>query len=436
MSIDLGAENRNYAVFLPAVQEGFAKYVITPGRDAPAGICPSDLNFLRADNKLWRYKNCLASAGILAYSNSGNAITQRDPSSSWVLGDSGGYQIGTGALKELRRWGADLKNPEVIKSKWNETNFINDMLRWVECNCDYAMTLDMPLWIRQNPNSKTPVRHLSDRELLDITVENLRYIQGNRGQFGSCKFLNVIQGLSDAAEDEWYSEVKKIRCDGWAFGGTEGWKGGLTRVLRRVLILRDDGEFDDGQDFLHVLGVSQTNWSIALTEIQRGVQRSANSKFQLTYDSSTPFLNANTYKNYFKPSAYDCHIGSWLRVIEGFPTSQASVKDRLDEPFCEGSPLSGVLRLRDVCVEFEPFQASVLTEFGGHALANHNVFMMIDGFNRASSLANDIGKAPAEFLDMIDIIQRAFVSEEWESILNSNRQFLEYISNYSVWRKL
>lgn len=434
MSVDAFADNTNYAVFLPAIQEGFARYVISEGRDAPSGYSPADLNFLDDNNRFWKYRSCLASAGAFVNSDKPNAITMRNPSSSWVLGDSGGFQIGTGKLKEIKEWGARFENEEEIKQLWAESQFINDMLRWVECNCDYAMTLDMPLWIRQNKYKKTPFYRLSDQELLEITIKNLKHIQVRRGSFGSCKLLNVIQGLDDETEDNWYREVRKFRFEGWALGGSEGWKGGLTRVLRRLLIMRDDGELEPGQDLLHVLGVSQANWSVALTEIQRGIQRTANPKFSITYDASTPFLNSEQFKKYFRPFEFSTDLTSWSRNIADFPRSQAKVRDILDDPFCQGSPLSSALRIRDVCKEFTLFGYNALNEFGRYALGNHNVFVLIDGFNKACKTANDDGVAPAAVLDMIDIIQRAFEAEEWAEIIEDKRQFLEYVSDYSLWR--
>lgn len=434
MTVDVFEGNKNYAVFLPAIQEGFARYVISEGRDAPRGYSPADLNFLDGNNRFWKYRSCLASAGAFVNSDRPNAITMRNPSSSWVLGDSGGFQVGTGKLKEIKEWGTRFESEEEIKQRWADSNFINEMLRWVECNCDYAMTLDMPLWIRQDKYKNTPFYKLSDQDLLEITVKNLKHIQGRRGTFGSCKLLNVIQGLDDETEDNWYREVRQFRFEGWALGGSEGWKGGLTRVLRRLLIMRGDGELGAGQDLLHVLGVSQAVWSVALTEIQRGIQRTANPQFSITYDASTPFKNSEEFKKYFRPFEFNTDLRSWNRNTADFPRSQAKVRDILDEPFCEGSPLSSALRIRDVCKEFTLFRYDALNEFGRFALGNHNVFMLIDGFNKGCKSANDDGVAPAAILDMVEIIQRAFETENWSEILEENRQFLEYVSDYTKWK--
>ena len=206
-------------------------------------------------------------------------------------------------------------------------------------------------------------------------------------------------------------------------------------------MLRDDKELQAGQDILHLLGVSQTNWTIALTEIQRGVQRTANPQFRITYDSATPFHNAGTYMNHFKPQLFGTTVQSWLRILEEFDSSQTGMSKSLDDAFCEGSPLSGVLCIRDAFKDLSGFkrdgkyEQDALSKFGLNALANHNAFMVIDGFNKACRLANDEGHAPTEFLDVIDIIQRAFQVENWAELIEEKRQFLEYVSNFTAWKK-
>jgi len=433
MTINLGNKNKNYAIFLPAIQQSFAEYIVSNDEYAPKNIKPVDLNFLDEANKFWTYPWCLASAGIFVNAKKNNAIISRKSQSSWVLGDSGGYQVGTGKLKEISNWSNINKDVEKIKALWKETTFINDMLGWVDCNCDYAMTLDMPLWIFDQKYKNTPFYNFTKKELLEITLNNLNYIQQNKGVFGSCKFLNVLQGLNDGDEDEWYHHVRNYKFEGWALGGSVGWKGGLTRVLRRLLILRDDGNLNPGQDFLHVLGVSQINWCIALTAIQRGVQKSVNSNFKITYDASTPFQNSYTYQSYVAPQKYNKNLNSWKRSIVEFPNHYEAVKASLNDQFCIGSPLSNILKVVDVSKPLDPFEKNFITKFGSHALANHNTFMMIEGFHEANFIANDKGNAPSEFNDLISKIEQLFELENWNEFLESNRDFFEYISNHQKW---
>jgi hypothetical protein len=167
MTEDLSAQIKNYALYLPAVPTPYMEYVVKRDPKAPRKVRPADLNFLNSRSKLWTYKYCLASAGHLAYSNKSNAITQRDPKSSWVLGDSGGYQVGTGALPEMKGWSAHARKTTEISRLWrkSKTKINHEILRWLDANCDYAMTLDMPLWVKGNKFKKTPFHNFSVEQL-------------------------------------------------------------------------------------------------------------------------------------------------------------------------------------------------------------------------------------------------------------------------------
>ena len=81
-----------------------------------------------------------------------------------VMGDSGGYQIASGAMK----W--DIKHRDRI-------------FKWLEENTDIAMNLDIP------PRLKYQGQY---GECLQISKENFKYFSDN--QTGSTQFMNVIQG--------------------------------------------------------------------------------------------------------------------------------------------------------------------------------------------------------------------------------------------------
>lgn len=422
------------AMYLPAVQEGFLEYIVSNDEKAPEGFTPKDLNFLDPENRIWSYPYALASAGLLANSQKSNAVTSRDER-SWILGDSGGYQIGTGKLPELRGWSSENHDVAKIRRMWRNTRFIDDMVRWVDCHCDYAMTLDMPLWMHESGNTENPFYNFSANELLDVTLENLRFIDERRGVFGNCRFLNVMQGVTDEAEDAWYAKVKTFKFDGWALGGTEGWKGGLARVLRRLLILRDDGRLNAGEDVVHLLGVSQYTWSVALTAIQNAVRATANPWFQITFDSATPFRNAYSYQRYFVPQKFGANLFGWSRDIRDFPTTHRAVKDALDDPFCVGSPYSQLLKVRDVCRDLDPFHNNFLSKFGSHALASHNTCVMIHDFEACHLAAFHEQTAPSELMDTVGLISEMFGVEDWNEMLTKNSTLFEYVSNRQLWKK-
>ena len=67
------------------------------------------------------------------------------PKTSFVMGDSGGYQVGTGALPDIKGWAKHAKDPTTISTLWRSSRVKEDILRRLDSHCDYAMTLDMPL---------------------------------------------------------------------------------------------------------------------------------------------------------------------------------------------------------------------------------------------------------------------------------------------------
>ncbi len=105
MSIDLTPRWDNFAIYLPAIQHGFAKDVYSnkaiKNRAFPSNLKLTDLDFINPRSKLWYYGYGLYSAGQFTdLRNIGCSVTNRDEKVT-ILGDSGGFQIGKGSFKAL-----------------------------------------------------------------------------------------------------------------------------------------------------------------------------------------------------------------------------------------------------------------------------------------------------------------------------------------------
>ena len=127
----LGDAQAEGAIFLPAIQPTYAKVPFRnqksiAGRPWPEKLRLKDLDFLNPSSRLFSIKYALASAGLFAKERGANMVTKRDREKTVIIGDSGGYQIIGGALDHRK---ADVRNK---------------MLRWLEDNCDWSMTLDVP----------------------------------------------------------------------------------------------------------------------------------------------------------------------------------------------------------------------------------------------------------------------------------------------------
>jgi hypothetical protein len=425
---DLTKQVDNYALYLPAIDEKFAAYVVRPkDEQAPHSVSPSDLNFLNPRSKLWTYKWCLASAGRLAYSNGSDAVSQRKPNSSWVMGDSGGYQIGTGALQDINGWKAHARKPDRLAQLWRESDVKRKILSWLDAHCDYGMTIDMPLWVRDKKHKTSPWHHCGVELLTDLTVENNRYISDNRGLVGNCQFLNVLQGRNESEEDYWYRRVRHFDFEGWAFGGSLGPNLSIKRVLRRLLIMRDEGMLGGRKCWLHILGISQLGWSIALTAVQRAVQGNVGRPFTVSFDSSTPLLWAGKFQCYPKPPNLTDDIRTWRFSQARFPVGYAAATKKAGEQFPAGSPLSSLLTVGDMNPDTSPYAVQTFNAFSNVALASHNLYVFIRAFIDGNKAAFGGRAVPPAIGDIRDIICELFVREDWSGFLAANLPRLESV---------
>ena len=170
---NLAQQAADYAIYVPSMQ--FASAANIAGADLslrrsglPYGLRAADFNYLTPSNRYWHYHAALASAANFEQQQGRNAIAQRDEC-NLILGDSGGYQIGTGALSEIKRW---LRlEPDEIIGKWRDSTIKSRFLSWLDDNSTLAMSIDMPLWVVGN--KKSCFGRLTKQQLIDITRDNL-----------------------------------------------------------------------------------------------------------------------------------------------------------------------------------------------------------------------------------------------------------------------
>jgi len=172
-----------------------------------------------------------------------------------VFIDSGGFQLGSGALTE---------------KEWNNKLALD----YSERNGNLFPILDRPV-----ANAKNDIEAA---ECLAKTVESAKYYSENRTN-PNCSILNVLSAKSMTGMEDWYAGMKDFELDGWAHGGAFG---NLKTYLKGMLFLLKKGEYEkDAVKYHHVFGVSGTDAMIYFAVAQqclndRGVD------LQLTYDSS------------------------------------------------------------------------------------------------------------------------------------------------------
>jgi hypothetical protein len=408
-----------YATFLPAISNAFTT-VIGRARMDPTYFAPSripqnfehgveGMNWLNPNEGYFKYRWSLYSAGHanldLAKDDPGELmIKDRDRDHTWLLGDSGGFQIGKGV------WEGDWKDPSCPKAMAKR----RQVLTWLDTLMDYGMVLDIPVWVVRFADRRKKTGINSYADAVTATSINNEYFMQNRN--GNCKFLNVLQGENHTQADMWYNDMKQY-CDprkhtdpfnGWGMGGQNMCD--IELILKRLVALRHDGLLERGkQDRMHFLGTSKLEWAVLLTDIQRAIRKYHNSNFTITFDCASPFLaaaNGQIYREIITEGGR-----KWTYRMEGGVDNKAYAKDTrqfkdvvlgdgLFKSF-EDSPISRRCMIKDVC----PYSPGDLNRIGKEGktswdtltygiLMSHNAYMHIESVQRANRAA-DAGQLPS-----------------------------------------
>ena len=368
MNKNLTATQNDYAYFLPATSGFYSTFIgkqrysnyVDPSR-IPGSFASGveSLNYLEPDKGAFYYDHCLYSAGhanldLNKFDESEDMFRNRNRATSWVLGDSGGFQIGKGV------WPADWKDPNCPKAMKKR----QQVLAWMDALMDYGMCLDIPAWVARSPAGRAATGINSYIEAVQGTYINNDYFINNRN--GNCKFLNVLQGENHTDADDWYDRMKKY-CDtkiygdrafnGWSMGGQNMCD--IHLVLKRLVALRFDGLLEKGQhDWMHFLGTSKLEWATLLTDIQRAVRKYHNDQFTISFDCASPFLataNGQIYTNTetvdrtkwvyrMQASADDKKYSQDTRLFK-----DAVIQDGIFKKF-ESSPIIDQVLMKEICI--------------------------------------------------------------------------------------
>ena len=423
MNRDLTTTQNDYAIFLPATSGFYATFIgkqrygnyVDPAR-IPASFTNGieSLNYLEPDKGLFYYNWCLYSAGhanldLNKQDDSEDMFRNRNRNTSWVLGDSGGFQIGKGV------WEGDWKDPNCPKAQKKRES----VLKWMDALMDYGMILDIPAWVARSPAGQKATGISTYQEAVNATYINNDYFIRNRN--GNCKFLNVLQGETHTDAEDWYQRMKHY-CDpkkypnehfnGWSMGGQNMCDIHLT--LKRLVALRFDGLLEKGkQDWMHFLGTSKLEWAVLLTDIQRAVRKYHNENFTISFDCASPFLATANGQIYIQtetqdrtkwvyrmvPSADDKKYATDTRLFK-----DAVIQDGIFKNF-ESSPVIDQVEIKDVCI-YKPGDLNKVGKEGrtswdsfSYAIQmGHNVWAHINAVQEANR-QYDLGKIPDMLVD-------------------------------------
>jgi len=418
---NLTAKQNDYAIYLPAISGFYATFIgrqrreqyVDPAR-FPAGLTDMEqMNWLASQQAFFPYCWSLYSAGHanlnLAKSDASEDMVRAREPGTFMLGDSGGFQIAKGlwrgewrdpnsaAVKQkmaalvaagptivpvLDKAGNPVINKKTGQVKTKTLDPVQEyqdlidaaqtkrqaVLVWLDNISDYAMTLDIPTWVINDRKASDACGITTLPEAVDATKFNNEYfMQHRRGvSEGGTRVLNVLQGANHADAEAWY-QTMKVYCDPAAYPGKhfDGWAMGgqnmcdVELILKRLVSLRYDNLLQEGvHDWMHFLGTSKLEWALLLTDIQRSVRKYINPKFTISFDCASPFLataNGQVYNEISLP-----HENKWSYRMTPIaddkkystdtrPFGAAAIADGLIDHFDE-SPISRLCKMRDICI--------------------------------------------------------------------------------------
>ena len=456
-------------MFLPAISGFYATFVgkqrdssaptpyVDPAR-FPQGLTDMEqMNWLSSQKALFPYKWSLYSGGhanldLNKQDWSEDMVRSREPG-TFMLGDSGGFQIAKGLWEG--DWKANSGCPKAQKKR-------DAILKWLDGIADYGMILDIPTWVIHDKKASKACQITTLQEAVDATKYNNEYFMTNRRgkNNGGAKFLNVLQGDNHTSAEDWY-QIMKVYCDpsvypdthfdGWAMGGQNMCDVHL--VLKRLVALRYDNLLQEGiHDWMHFLGTSKLEWAVLLTVIQRTIRKYVNPSFTISFDCASPFLATANGQVYFEnvfehdskwsyrmaPSADDKKYATDTRKW-----SAGVIADGI-YPRWEESPISDMLKMKDICI-YAPGDLNKngkegktsWDSFSYALLMGHNVWMHLTAVQEANRRF-DAGEHPAmmqrstgDYAKFEDIVEAIFAAPDRasaEAIIESyNSYWMEIV---------
>jgi len=411
--IALHQRSNDYARFLPAVNGNFSRFTRRSAtslrRPMPAGLAPSQLDFLNPSG-LFHYPWALYTAAEGVNDKTPTMISDRDRSHSFVLGDSGGFSLISGAVKEAM------------------SDFRERSLRWIEKNCDVGLPVDIPTRaIDVQPNVWNIDR------CLHTTLDNTDFSASNAATH--VRLLAVYQGRNHKEARRWIEGMKTRRLWGLAIGGHTRldfwfWVSEIKKYI-------DAGYFDHIRH-IHVLGNTEPGVAVMLTALKRALRGYLKCEdFEITFDSSRAYRVAQAYGqvttglklgirgNSGAPDAFD------FRSFK-FPQFGAQVDRSSYFPFA--SPIGNLCTVGDLMPGASPADPA-FDEIGSNLLSHHETYMELAAIEQATLLCDMDQKTgslvPWHVQEGVRAIHNYFKSGDIIH-LNDRKHYLQHYNNNDI----
>ena len=238
--------------YFPSLSAGSFRSALTKDKHFADGTTVKFFN--QEYPEQWRHPYFLITAGH-AYSKPEFRKDMGLDDNVLVFGDSGGFQIATGALK------------------W-DTTIREKIFHWLEHNADIAANIDIP------PRFTYAGQYHHAKQL---SLENFKWFEKN--QTGKTKFLNILQGTNTNEYDDWYNDFKDFEFQGWGIGGIRQ----FTNFMYSVALLLKERAFEKKNvEYVHFLGISKISDFFILATLQKLMNKLTDNRVLVTTDSSSP----------------------------------------------------------------------------------------------------------------------------------------------------
>jgi len=315
MTTNLRIGVENHALFLPAINETFARFPLLPAsalpRALPSGLPQAALNYLDPANPLFHYHAGLHSAAFGVYETKPTIITTRDRKHTIIVGDSGGFTEINNGLKEPLE------------------TFRPRSLAWQEQNCDVGIILDVPSRALDIKGGK----YTSLQQCLDVTLDSIRHAISYRSN-SDMYLLTVMQGRDRKEARAWQAAIAPYQPDFEGIALAGAMKLDFALWVELLIDMRDKGQLDKLR-WIHVLGTAQPGVGVMLTGLQRALRRHLHPAITISYDSSLAFRIVQVNKQITTGITYDRQSMRFSRYY--FPDHWSALDRNARFPF--SSPL-------------------------------------------------------------------------------------------------
>lgn len=367
-----------------------------------------EFNWYNGNKPRFRHPYALYSAGHaeldLDKARKVDAILfDRDRSNTFLLADSGGFQVGRG------NWPLSSINSQIRK-----------VISWQEEIADLAVILEVPTWLEQEGES------IGFDQALAVTKRNLKaYANYSRDKI---KFLNPLHGLSYDEGRRWFDETRWFNDQGYAVGWcfASAFSKDLHLALKMVLYMIEQEHYPR---YLHFLGEGGPASALVAGIMRRTISRAypqhlregpANA-LNVTIDASSEFLSIGRYMTIYE-RALDVEAGQGKTNAYQIKTSLFDSADRSKFPANRTYPdVEGpILGRHAKGVVFGDILAPVsstttsqynLDDVSRAVLIAHNIWVKLDTIRRMGQLESalrriDYAKKEMATQDFADMISR------------------------------